>query len=160
MARVDRSSARRIMPLGLLLLAMVPVASVMAQSPEAGPGNAPSVLAPNAAVEAALQVAALVDAGRMGELWDGASPAVKRVVARAAFIEGITAARKRHGAVTGRQWLAVRRQVHDGTQTVPAGHYVSIELAGRRAGDRQLRELVSLRLDEDGTARLSGYVVE
>lgn len=159
MARVDRYRAVHAACLWLVLMT-APVASSMAQATQAGSANAPTVLAPNAAVEAALQVAALVDAGRMGELWDGASPVMKRVAARNDFIEGITAARKRHAAVTGRQWLAVRRQSHAGTQDVPAGHYVSVELQAGLADGKQIRELVSLRMDEDGTARLSGYVVE
>ena len=159
MARVDCFRAVGAACLWMLLVT-VPVAPAMAQSAQTGPANAPTVLAPNAAVEAALQLAALVDAGRMGELWDGASPVVKRVAARNDFIEGITAARKRHAAVTARQWLAVRRQAHAGTQNVPAGHYVSVELQVALADGKQIRELVSLRMDEDGTARLSGYVVE
>ncbi len=159
MARVDCFRAAGAACLWMLL-AMVPVAPAMAQSAQTGSAGAPTVLAPNAAVEAALQVAAQVDAGRAGELWDGASPVVKRVAARKDFVEGITAARKRHAAVRGRQWLEVRRQSHAGTQDVPAGHYVSVELLAALADGKQIRELVSLRMDEDGTARLSGYVVE
>ena len=118
------------------------------------------MLSPDAAVDGAFQVAALVDAGRAGELWDGASLAVKRVVARTVFIDGTAAARTPIGAIAGREWKVVRRQHHDGTQGIPEGHYVSVELLGRRSSGGPVRELVSLRLDEDGIARFSGYVVE
>ena len=144
------------------LLATVPVGTARAQSPSPSPAptNTLRVVAPGAALDAALQVATMVDAGRVGELWDGASPVAKRAVTREAFVAGISAARKRYGSLANRQWLAVRRQVHDGRQGVPAGHYVSVELLAQASDGKPVRELVSLRMDEDGTARLSGYVVE
>lgn len=146
----------------VVLLAAAAAGNAWAQSapPPATPTNATRVLPPGAALDAAMQVASMVDAGRAGELWDGASPVAKRAVTREAFVAGISAARKRQGALANRQWLAVRRQVHDGTQGVPAGHYVSVELLAQASAGKPVRELVSLRLDEDGTARLSGYVVE
>ncbi|KRA45113.1 DUF4019 domain-containing protein [Pseudoxanthomonas sp. Root630] len=144
----------------VMLLAISPLPSAWAQAASATPSTTAPMLSPDAAVDGALQVAALVDAGRAGELWDGASPVVKRVVARAVFIDGLAASRKPKGAVAGREWRVVRRQRHDGTQGVPAGHYVSVELLARLASGEQMRELVSLRLDEDGVARFSGYVVE
>ena len=145
-----------------VLLASVAAGPAWAQasSPAAKPANAARVLAPGAALDAAVQAALMVDAGRVGELWDGASPVAKRAVTREAFVAGISAARKRQGALANRQWLAVRRQVHDGRQGVPAGHYVSVELLAQASDGKPVRELVSLRTDEDGTARLSGYVVE
>ena len=145
-----------------VLLATVSAGPAWAQSPSpsAKPANAARVLPPGPALDAAMQAAELVDAGRVGELWDGASPVAKRAVTREAFVAGIAAARKRQGALANRQWLAVRRQVHDGRQGVPAGHYVSVELLAQASGGKPVRELVSLRMDEDGTARLSGYVVE
>ena len=158
MARVERFGACLI----AMLLVTVPVGIARAQSPSpsATPAIAARVLAPGAALDAAVQAATLVDAGRAGELWDGASPVAKRAVTREAFIAGITAARQRHGTLADRQWLSVSRQFHDGKQGAPAGHYVSVELLARASAGRSVRELVSLRIDEDGTARLSGYVVE
>lgn len=158
MARVERFGAC----LMAALLATVPVGVAGAQSPSpsATSATAMRVLAPGAALDAAVQAARLVDAGRAGELWDGASPVAKRAVTREAFIADVTAARQRHGMLADRQWLSVSRQVHDGRQGAPAGHYVSVELLARADGGRSVRELVSLRIDEDGTARLSGYVVE
>lgn len=157
MARVEGFTAC----LMAVLLATVPAGAARAQSPS--PSATPAaarMLAPSVVLDAAVQAAMLVDAGRAGELWDGASPVAKRAVTREAFIAGITAARQRHGMLTDRQWLSVSRQFHDGRQGAPAGHYVSVELLARASGGRSIRELVSLRIDEDGTARLSGYVVE
>ena len=55
-----------------VLLATVPVGVARAQSPSpsANPATAARVLAPGAALDAAVQAATLVDAGRAGELWD------------------------------------------------------------------------------------------
>ena len=68
------------------LLAAVSVgpASAQSSSPLAKPTNAARAPAPGAALDAAVQVALMVDGGRIGELWDGASPVAKRAVTREA----------------------------------------------------------------------------
>ncbi|MEL1265897.1 DUF4019 domain-containing protein [Pseudoxanthomonas putridarboris] len=154
----------------ILILAIVALwlaAPAAAQQQQAGPAAQPGAAAPrtagvdpNAALNGALQVAGMIDAGHVGELWDGASSVTKRATQRQPFVEGITKMRKAQGAVAGRGWTAVRRQQLAGTDQVPAGNYVSVELAAQVAGNKLLRELVTFRVDEDGVMRFSGYVME
>lgn len=180
MARTDRTAAAgqvarktcagglRLRPMLMaLLLGGLAASPVLAQSPAPAAGAPPASVAgstqdvdPGALVNAALQVAGMVDAGQAGALWDGASQVAKKTVTRAAFVDGIAAKRKRYGAVGGRSWVAVRRLQSDGSTGVPAGTYLSVDLIAQVAGGGHARELVTLRLDEDGLLRLSGYVME
>ena len=50
-------------------------------------------------------------------------------------------------------------QAGDG-KALPSGLYASVEFLVEFSGKRTMRELVSFRLDEDGTWRFSGYVVQ
>src|SRR5690606_41743578 len=52
--------------------------------------------------EAALQVMALVDADRTGEVWDGASQVMKQSVTRDDFVREVSNDRRALGAVSGR----------------------------------------------------------
>ena len=47
-----------------------------------------------------------------------------------------------------------------GNQQLPQGTYANVEFETHFAGNRTGLELVSLRQDEDGTWRLSGYVLK
>lgn len=109
---------------------------------------------------AAGQVMQWVDAGRIGEVWDGASDAIKRVVSREAFVSGIAADRARLGAVSGRARPVVTRARMPAGAEVPEGLYLSVAMATTFVGQPQpIRELVSFRLDEDRTLRVSGYTL-
>lgn len=110
--------------------------------------------------QAGLRAAQLVDAGRTGELWDGASAVAKKAVTRAVFVREIDAARARLGALLGRGVASVARVQYAAGSQVPPGTYVNISFPSRFANAPQpVRELVSLRLDEDKTWRLVGYHV-
>jgi hypothetical protein len=100
-----------------------------------------------------------MDAGQAAKLWDEASAVTKKSVTRDAFIAGINKARQPLGKSSGRNWVSIRRQVGDG-KALPPGLYASAEFLVEFAGKRTMRELVSFRLDEDGTWRFSGYVVQ
>jgi len=146
--------------MGLLLLlasgvsaAQQPPAAQAAAQPAAG------AIEPNAIRDAAQRVAMAMDAGQAAKLWDEASAITKKSVTRDAFIAGISKSRQPLGKATGRNWVSVRRQAGDG-QTLPAGLYASAEFLVEFADKRTMRELVSFRLDEDGTWRFSGYVVQ
>lgn len=76
------------------------------------------------------------------------------------FVDGVTNMRERHGAIQGREWVSIRRQRIEGTTTVPAGNYVSVELIAQVAGGKTPKELVTFRQDEDGVLRFSGYVLQ
>lgn len=133
-----------------------------AQQPPAArpaPAPVPGAIEPNAIRDAGLRVAMAIDAGQAAGLWDEASTVTKKSVKRDAFVAGINNGRRPLGKITGRNWLSVRRQSGDGT-TLPAGLYASTEFLAEFAGKPPVRELVSFRLDEDGTWRFAGYAVQ
>ena len=109
---------------------------------------------------AARQVAALVDARRTGEVWEGASPVAVRHLARESFITGVDRDRQRLGPLVSRGQASVSRVRFGEGAVVPAGLYINISFASRFSHSAQpVRELVSFRLDEDGVWRVSGYSV-
>ena len=108
--------------------------------------------------QAAQQVMQLVDANRVGEIWDGASAAMKRLVTRDEFVKQITIDRNRLGAVSTRANPTVSRSMFKAGAQVPEGLYINIATATKFANQPQpVRELVSFRLDEDRQWRVSGY---
>lgn len=107
---------------------------------------------------AAQQVVALVDANRIGEVWDGASTSMKRAVSRDEFIKQVTLDRNRLGKPENRAQAAVSRAQYPAGQRVPQGLYLNVATPTKFANAPQpVRELVSFRLDEDRTWRVSGY---
>lgn len=111
-------------------------------------------------VHAARQVMALVDAGRIDEVWNGASPTIKRMVAGGEFAMQVKADRERLGAVRSRDTPSVTRERYAAGSRVPQGEYLNVAIATHFANAPQpVRELVSFRLDEDRVWRVSGYSV-
>ncbi|HLM52690.1 MAG TPA: DUF4019 domain-containing protein [Pseudoxanthomonas sp.] len=160
-----------------LMLALTTAVSAQQATP---PSVAPAQPAPQAATQqpptpeqqaqlkrqneemgrAALKAAQMVDRNQIGELWDGASSVAKGAVTRDHFVRQLAAKRQTLGALTARQQVAVTRAVYSAGGRVPAGNYINVEYATRFAGEPQpVRELVSFRLDEDNTWRVSGYSV-
>ena len=134
-----------------------------AQQPAAQPQQAAPQAAdidPTSLVRSALQVAQAVDQNQLAQLYDGSSATAKRAVTRDAFVSSVGAARQPLGAPTSRVWWSVTRQVIPAGGEAPAGNYMSVRFATQFAGGRTAAELVSFRLDEDGTWRLAGYVVQ
>ncbi|HEY5851090.1 MAG TPA: DUF4019 domain-containing protein [Lysobacter sp.] len=115
---------------------------------------------PNSLASAGIQAAQLIDAGKAGEVWDGASAVAKRSVDRKKFSESITAQRKPLGATTARRWTLVSRHSTAGSAQLPAGTYANVEFDTQFAGNKTGHELISFRQDEDGTWRLAGYVLK
>lgn len=108
--------------------------------------------------QAALQVMQLVDANRIGEVWDGASEAMKSVVSRDEFIRQISSDRSRLGAVAARSAPEVTRSLFKAGQQVPEGLYINVRSATTFEGHPEpVRELVSFRFDQDRVWRVSGY---
>ncbi|UYB53710.1 DUF4019 domain-containing protein [Xanthomonas sp. AM6] len=136
-----------------------------AQKPAASRSAAPAAPGPLSKqdaqmAQAGLRAAQLVDAGRSGELWDGASAVAKKAVTREVFVRQVEAARARLGALLGRGVASVARVQYAAGSQVPPGVYVNVSFPSRFANAPQpVRELVSLRLDEDKTWRLVGYHV-
>ena len=108
--------------------------------------------------QAALQVVQMVDANRIGEVWDGASATMKRSVTKDDFIKQITIDRNKLGKVNSRGRAAVSRSQFPAGAKVPQGLYLNVAMPTTFASaQKPVRELVSFRLDEDKTWRVSGY---
>ena len=107
---------------------------------------------------AAVQVMEMVDANRTGEVWDGASATMKRLVTRDDFVRQITIDRNKLGKVASRGQPAVSRSQFPAGAQVPEGLYLNVAVPTTFASSEEpVRELVSFRLDEDKTWRVSGY---
>ncbi|SET55542.1 DUF4019 domain-containing protein [Variovorax sp. OV084] len=104
----------------------------------------------------------MIDQGKAGELWDGATPATRKRVTRADFTSQVARSRAPIGAPQMRTWVAVNRQVVADADSETAGQYVSVEYETRFTNkpDGTLRELVSFHLDSDRVWRFSGYVLK
>ena len=108
--------------------------------------------------KAALQVMQMVDANQIGEIWDNASATMKRLVTRDDFVKQITIDRNKLGTVSSRGNPAVSRSQFPAGAQVPEGFYLNVAVPTRFSKSEQpVRELVSFRLDEDKTWRVSGY---
>jgi hypothetical protein len=107
---------------------------------------------------AAARVVQMVDQNKAAEVWAGASPVAKGVVAVDEFVKQIALDRQKLGALTERKQLAVTRAVYPAGGQVPAGNYVNVVYASKFANAQQpVRELVSFHLDDDKVWRVSGY---
>ena len=110
-------------------------------------------------VQAATQIAQLVDQGKAGDVWDNASTVAKQVVKRDAFAQSVNADRKAVGAVVSRNVASITRSESNGSPA-PAGFYVNVAFATQFANEKQpVRELVSFHLDNDKLWRVSGYTL-
>lgn len=130
--------------------------------PQAGPPAArvPRSEEDREMIRAALQVLDLIDGGRAGEVWAGASQVVRRLVPEAEFLTQLEADRARLGAVVSRGEPVLDRERYPAGGRVPQGEYVNIAFPTHFSRvDGPVRELVSFRLDEDRVWRVSGYSV-
>lgn len=108
--------------------------------------------------QAALQVMQMVDANRIGEVWDGASATMKKMVTKDDFVKQITIDRNKLGKVATRGKPAVSRSQFPAGAKVPEGLYLNVAVPTTFANQpKPVRELVSFRLDTDKTWRVSGY---
>lgn len=108
--------------------------------------------------QAATQVLQMVDGNRIGEVWDGASPTMKRLVTKDEFIKQVTIDRNKLGTASSRGKAVVSRSQFAAGGQVPAGLYINVNFPTKFSKAPQpVRELVSFRLDEDKTWRVSGY---
>jgi hypothetical protein len=136
-----------------------PAPAPAAQQPPLTPEQQAQIARQDAEMSAAAaQVIQWVDQGKAADLWDGASPVAKAIVARQDFVTQIAADRKRLGAPAERKQVAVTRAAYAAGGAVPAGNYINVVFATRFANATEpVRELVSFHLDDDKTWRVSGY---
>lgn len=101
-----------------------------------------------------------IDQGKIGEVWDGASPVAHKAVNRADFIKAVKKQRDRVGTPKSRQVARITDVQSDGKR-MPAGTYVNVNFAttfSKQAAPEI--ELVSFHLDSDNHWRLSGYALK
>lgn len=109
--------------------------------------------------QAALQIARLVDAGKIGQVWDNASAVAKQASTRDAFVKQIHADRAQVGALNSRQAEGVTRLRSNGKK-FPAGLYLNVTFASRfKNAPKPVREMISFHLDNDRKWRLAGYTL-
>jgi hypothetical protein len=146
--------------LSLLVLATA-TTTAFAQSPAPAAQPTPQEIAQrNQQIEqAAMQVAGLVDNGQEGQVWDGASSITKQLVARDAFVKGVSTDRKAVGTLITRAPANLSFSQSDGKK-LPAGLYANVAFATRFANEKQpVRELISFHLDGDNVWRVTGYTL-
>jgi len=111
-------------------------------------------------VAASLQAIQMIDQNRAAELWDGATPAARKRLGRAEFVNQLTQQRSPLGAPQQRTWVAINRQMVTDADAELAGQYLSVEYETRFAAAASKRELVSFHLERDGVWRFSGYFLK
>lgn len=107
---------------------------------------------------AAMRFIGAIERGEANLLWQAASDLIKRTVERDAFIGRLMEGRRPLGRGTGRRWTAVRIDQPRNGATLAPGTYAALEFSvylGQPAAP--FREVVSLRLEDDGVWRLAGY---
>ncbi|MBT2333463.1 DUF4019 domain-containing protein [Variovorax paradoxus] len=112
-------------------------------------------------VQGGMRAIQMIDQGRTDELWDGATAATRKHIARPDFAAKVSGSRSPLGAPLQRTWVAINRRAIADPDAETAGQYVSIEYETRFSNkpDGTLRELVSFHLDRDRIWRFSGYVL-
>lgn len=135
--------------------------AVPAPAPALTPAQQAQLDTQNAEMSAAaLRAAQWIDAGRIGELWDGASTVAKKAVPRDLFVRQVGADRARLGTLVSRGQPSISRVRYNVGAAVPEGVYVNVAYPTRFTNSPQpVRELVSFRLDEDNVWRMAGYSV-
>jgi hypothetical protein len=150
--------------LSTMLLAVAPLVFAQSAAPAASAQPTPAQQAAQAQMNqkianAAGQVAQLVDAGKMGEIWDNASPIAKKATTRDAFIKQISADRATLGPLTSRAVRGVSYSKSDG-KSLPQGIYANVAFASKFAKAKApVRELISFHLENDKTWRVTGYTL-
>ena len=141
--------------------AIANAAAASAQVAPAFPAGAAAEVDANAMLGGGLDVLRIVDQDKAGELWEGATPSVKKRVTRADFIGQVAQNRAGLGAPQQRSWVAINRQVMVDVDPSVAGQYLNVEFDTRfaNAGSRIVREMTTFRLEPDGVWRFAGYIL-
>ena len=162
---------RLILPVALLALAGAafaqqpatngaPAAASSKAAPQLTPEQKAALIKQNQAMAANAQsIAQLIDQGKVGEVWDQASPVAKQAVTRDSFVSGVSSQRKQVGTLVSRKLAGVTRSMSKGGK-LPEGFYVNVIFATQFSGNKQpVRELVSYHYDTDKVWRVSGYTL-
>jgi len=111
--------------------------------------------------QSAVGIVQMIDANKVGEVWDGASSVAKQAAARDAFIKQISTDRATLGKPMSRGVGNVNFTRSDGSnKNLPAGIYSNVAFSTKFANNKEaVRELVSFHLDNDKVWRVAGYTV-
>lgn len=114
---------------------------------------------PSTLLLAGERVVELVDQGLASDLWQYVSASVKSTgtASEEEFIRGIYSVRRPLGMVIGRNWVNISQINFSGSETTPAGRYVTVSFLTDFASKPGLQEHVTFLLDEDGIWRITGY---
>jgi hypothetical protein len=110
-----------------------------------------------AAIEAANQWVALVDAGKYPQSWDNAAGYFKGAVKRDQWEASLSAARKPLGRVLSRNLKATQYATR--LPGAPDGEYVVIQYATSFEGKRSAIETITPMREKDGKWRVAGYYI-
>ena len=127
-----------------------------------GAHAAPTVSA-DALVAEGYGIAALVDAGRYGKVWEALAPFVKASFPEQTFVTEVAAKRTAVGQapIRERHWGKIERmQLTQGSDKLPAGQYVSLSYSSVNASGLAAVELVTFHLAVDGRWELVGYSIQ
>ena len=133
-------------------------------SPAAAPGAPPTEdkLQPSTrddkeTIEASRAWLALLDAGKFGPAWDGASPYLKSVVTRQKWVTGVAAARNPFGKF--KQRIPVKFARSHSMPDAPDGDYSLLEFESEFANGKRASEQVIWMLGDNQVWRVSGYFI-
>lgn len=98
---------------------------------------------------------ALTDSGKYGESWEQAASFFKEKVSRDQWISSVTAHRSPMGKVLSRTLKSAVYRTS--LPNAPAGEYVVIQYNTSFQNQKDVIEMVTPMLDQDGKWRVSGY---
>lgn len=163
----------------LLALPLIAVSSVaMGQAgstPQAAPTSngaggkpvsaapAPGRLSANYFLAQAIQISEAAEMGLLDGIYASASPVMKAAQGRDAFVAPTKAEIERTGKATGRDWLAVRRELVPSQSAAtkgapPPGEYVVVVLGVDTTPGAGRIETITFHRDADQQFRLCGFV--
>ena len=108
-------------------------------------------------IEASRAWLALLDAGKFGPAWDGASPYLKSVVTRQKWVTGVAAARNPFGKF--KQRIPVKFARSHSMPDAPDGDYSIIEFESEFANGKVASEHVIWMLGDNQDWHVSGYYI-
>jgi len=108
-------------------------------------------------IEASRAWLALLDAGKFGPAWDGASPYLKSVVTRQKWVTGVAAARNPFGKF--KQRIPVKFARSHSMPDAPDGDYSLLEFESEFANGKRASEQVIWMLGDNQVWRVSGYFI-
>ena len=130
------------------------LALVALSAPAITPAFAQAVAGPETFTAFAAQVAANVDQGRAGLVWDRASEALKSNTPKDRFVSQIVRKQQQNGATVSRVWQSVVRS----TVTGGRGQLVTVTFVVNTNRNTSYNEVVQFTAERDNLWRTSAYI--